>query len=86
MQLKIEEILNLAISPQTPLIEAIAKDQINLTDYFKIKNIKTIAREISLFHLNEQLNLCLEIEGNWTERSIALELEIKKLEENDDKS
>ena len=72
--------LNLAISPQTPLIEAIAKDYINLTDYFKIKNIKDIAREISLFHLNEQLNLCLEIEGNWTERSIELQQQIEEIE------
>ena len=44
IQLKIDEMLNLAISPQTPLIEAITKDQINLIDYFKIKNIKTTAR------------------------------------------
>lgn len=72
--------LNLAISLQTSLIKTIAKDQINLTDYFKIKNIKTIAREISLFHLNEQLNLCLEIEGNWTERSIELQQQINEIE------
>jgi hypothetical protein len=72
--------LNLAISLQTSLIEAIIKDQINLTDYFKTKNIKTIAREISLFHLNEQLNLCLEIEGNWTERSIELQQQINEIE------
>lgn len=72
--------LNLAISLQASLIEAIIKDQINLTDYFKSKNIKTIAREISLFHLNEQLNLCLEIEGNWTERSIELQQQINEIE------